>query len=85
MVSFRTAAPADAAALVPFVNGGYRGESSKKGWTTEADILGGQRTDPGKMREMIAEKEYALLVRLQAVKRTQEPRDPEGTLASASR
>jgi hypothetical protein len=34
---------------------------------------------------MIAEKEYALLVRLQAVKRTQEPRDPEGTLASASR
>ena len=53
MISFRTAAAADAEALVPFVNGGYRGESSKRGWTTEADILGGQRTDPGKMREMI--------------------------------
>jgi GNAT superfamily N-acetyltransferase len=53
MISFRTAAAADAEALVPFVNGGYRGESSKRGWTTEADILGGQRTDPEKMREMI--------------------------------
>lgn len=53
MITFRTAAPADAAALVALVNSGYRGESSKKGWTTEADLLGGQRTDPEKMREMI--------------------------------
>jgi GNAT superfamily N-acetyltransferase len=53
MISFRTAAALDVEALVPFVNGGYRGESSKKGWTTEADILGGQRTDPGKMLEMV--------------------------------
>jgi N-acetylglutamate synthase-like GNAT family acetyltransferase len=53
MITFRRAAASDAEALVPFVNGGYRGESSKKGWTTEADILGGQRTDPEKMREMI--------------------------------
>jgi GNAT superfamily N-acetyltransferase len=57
MISFRSAAASDAAALVPFVNGGYRGESSKRGWTTEADILGGQRTDPGKMAEMIGEKD----------------------------
>ncbi|HEX4046469.1 MAG TPA: GNAT family N-acetyltransferase [Elusimicrobiota bacterium] len=53
MISFRTADARDAAALVPFVNGGYRGESSKRGWTTEADLLGGQRTDPEKMRETI--------------------------------
>jgi GNAT superfamily N-acetyltransferase len=53
MISFRTAAAADVDALVLFVNGGYRGESSKRGWTTEADILGGQRTDPAKMREMV--------------------------------
>jgi GNAT superfamily N-acetyltransferase len=55
MISFRTAADSDADVLVAFVNGGYRGESSKRGWTTEADILGGQRTDPEKMREMIGE------------------------------
>ncbi len=54
MISFRTAVAADAEALVPFVNGGYyRGPALKKGWTTEADIFGGQRTDPDKMREMI--------------------------------
>lgn len=53
MITFRRASAGDADALVAFVNGGYRGESSKKGWTTEADILGGQRTDPEKMSEMI--------------------------------
>ena len=57
MISFRTAVSSDAEALVPFVNGGYRGESSKRGWTTEADILGGQRTDSGKIREMIEAKD----------------------------
>jgi GNAT superfamily N-acetyltransferase len=55
MISFRTAAVSDAEALVSFVNAGYRGESSKRGWTTEAGILGGQRTDSDKMREMIGE------------------------------
>ena len=57
MISFRIAVPSDAADLVPFVNGGYRGESSKRGWTTEADILGGQRTDEDKIREMIVAKD----------------------------
>jgi GNAT superfamily N-acetyltransferase len=54
MLAFRPAAPADAPAIVALVNSGYRGESSKKGWTTEADLLGGQRTDEGKVAEMIA-------------------------------
>ncbi len=31
--------------LVILINSAYRGESSKKGWTTEADLLDGQRTD----------------------------------------
>jgi GNAT superfamily N-acetyltransferase len=54
VISFRPAAAADAPAVVALVNSGYRGESSKRGWTTEADLLGGQRTDDDKMREMIA-------------------------------
>lgn len=57
MISFRPAVAADAPAVVALVNSGYRGESSKRGWTTEADLLGGQRTDDDKMREMIAEKD----------------------------
>jgi ribosomal protein S18 acetylase RimI-like enzyme len=40
------ATPNDIPALVKLINSAYRGESSKKGWTTEADLLGGQRTDP---------------------------------------
>ena len=27
--------------LVRLINSAYRGEDSKKGWTTEADLLGG--------------------------------------------
>ena len=39
----RVASAADAPALVDLINSAYRGESSKAGWTTEADLLGGQR------------------------------------------
>lgn len=53
MITIRTATTADAENLSRLVNSGYRGESSKRGWTTEADLLGGQRTDAGKIREMI--------------------------------
>jgi ribosomal protein S18 acetylase RimI-like enzyme len=36
----------DIPALVPLINSAYRGEASKKGWTTEADMLEGDlRTD----------------------------------------
>jgi GNAT superfamily N-acetyltransferase len=40
-----TATAIDAPQLVQLVNSAYRGESSKKGWTTEADLLGGIRID----------------------------------------
>jgi predicted N-acetyltransferase YhbS len=53
MLSFRTATPQDASALSALVNSAYRGESSTQGWTTEAHLLGGQRTDPDKIQEMI--------------------------------
>ncbi len=53
MPSFRAAGPGDVPALCALVNSAYRGEGSKRGWTTEADLLGGQRTDEGKLREML--------------------------------
>jgi len=46
---------ADAAAIDHLVNSAYRGEYSKQGWTTEADLLGGQRTDAEKICEMITD------------------------------
>ena len=53
MISLRPALPAEAAALEALVNSAYRGESSKAGWTTEADLLGGQRVDTAGLRDTI--------------------------------
>jgi ribosomal protein S18 acetylase RimI-like enzyme len=44
-LSFKIATQADIPKLVELINSAYRGEGSKAGWTTEADLLGGQRTD----------------------------------------
>lgn len=35
----------DVPELVALINSAYRGESSKKGWTTEADLIDGTRTN----------------------------------------
>ena len=61
-LAVRRATDADAAALVALVNSAYRGESSKAGWTTEAELLGGQRIDLEKMREAIAGADSVVLV-----------------------
>ena len=45
-LTYRDATEADVEALVPLIESAYRGDSSRAGWTTEADILQGQRTDP---------------------------------------
>lgn len=50
---FRIAKPEDAEVIVALVESAYRGESSKRGWTTEADLLEGQRTDLQEVREII--------------------------------
>jgi len=41
--SISCALETDMAALTSLVNSAYRGEVSRKGWTTEADFLGGTR------------------------------------------
>jgi len=53
---FRTAITSDADQITSLVNSAYRGESSKVGWTTEADLLGGQRTDRNKILEIIQDE-----------------------------
>ena len=44
---------ADAAELNVLVNSAYRGESSRQGWTTEADLLDGTRIDAAAIEELI--------------------------------
>lgn len=53
MILFRTATIQDADKIVQLVNSAYRGEGSKQGWTTEADLLDGQRTDAESLAEII--------------------------------
>ncbi|MFJ7342895.1 GNAT family N-acetyltransferase [Streptomyces sp. NPDC101110] len=45
-LTFRDATDADVDELVALIESAYRGDDSRAGWTTEADILEGQRTDP---------------------------------------
>ena len=44
-LSISKAGEKDIAALVTLINKAYRGETSRKGWTTEADFLNGIRID----------------------------------------
>jgi ribosomal protein S18 acetylase RimI-like enzyme len=44
-LAFRLAHADDVPAIVDLVESAYRGESSRAGWTTEADLLDGRRTD----------------------------------------
>ncbi|MCB1559547.1 MAG: GNAT family N-acetyltransferase [Xanthomonadales bacterium] len=52
-MTFRSATEADIPALVALVTSAYRGDASRVGWTTEADILDGERIDPEVLREDI--------------------------------
>ena len=49
-LSHRDATVADVPAIVGLVTSAYRGEASRIGWTTEADLLDGERIDPGVLR-----------------------------------
>jgi len=53
-LTFRLAGAGDIAAIVGLVDSAYRGEPSRAGWTTEADLLDGQRTDAGAVAEIVA-------------------------------
>jgi ribosomal protein S18 acetylase RimI-like enzyme len=53
-LSFRFATPADVPAIVSVVESAYRGDASRAGWTTEADLLDGQRTDAAAVSAMLA-------------------------------
>ena len=62
MPSYRHASVTDVAAIVQLVESAYRGEGSRAGWTTEADLLDGQRTDAAAVAEMLdAPKSTVLL------------------------
>jgi len=74
----RTATPADAAELADHVNAAYRGESSRAGWTTEADLIEGARTTreslvqemalPNRLFEILRDADGKILASVQLVR-----------------
>ncbi|NNN29094.1 GNAT family N-acetyltransferase [Streptomyces sp. S3(2020)] len=60
-LTFRDAVDTDVDTLVALIESAYRGDSSRTGWTTEADILEGQRTDPEGVLEVIKSPDSRLL------------------------
>ena len=47
--------------LKVLINSAYRGETSKKGWTTEADLLGGIRIDKESLKNLLTAKGSLIL------------------------
>lgn len=60
--TLRLAAEPDVPAVVALVERAYRGEASRGGWTTEADLLDGQRTDAAAVRAVVEARASRLLL-----------------------
>jgi ribosomal protein S18 acetylase RimI-like enzyme len=60
--TFRFAHTEDVAAIVALTESAYRGDASRAGWTTEADLLDGQRTDSAAVAGLIANPASCVLL-----------------------
>ena len=61
-LAFRFARADDVPAIVGLVESAYRGESSRAGWTTEAHLLDGQRTDAEAIFTVLADPGSVMLL-----------------------
>ena len=62
MLHFHKAEISDAQSIAALINLAYRGESSRKGWTTEADILDGARTTIKEIASIIKRDDAFILI-----------------------
>jgi ribosomal protein S18 acetylase RimI-like enzyme len=62
MLNFHKAELSDAQDVAALINSAYRGESSRAGWTTEADILDGLRTTTQEVASIIQREDAFILV-----------------------
>ena len=62
MIICAQANPSDIDTIVALVNASYRGESSRAGWTTEADWVEGLRTDPEHTRQLLTGPNSVILL-----------------------
>lgn len=61
-LEFRHARAGDIPAVVALVTSAYRGDASRAGWTTEADLLDGARIDAQRVSDDIAREQSLILL-----------------------
>ena len=61
-LSFRAANEADIERVIALVESAYRGDASRVGWTTEADLLDGRRTGRDDIEAILARDRSQLLL-----------------------
>lgn len=61
VLTFKQAELHDAMQLVELINSTYRGESSREGWTTEADLISGLRTDMQDITSLLKSTENVII------------------------
>jgi ribosomal protein S18 acetylase RimI-like enzyme len=61
-LTFRHAATEDIPAVVDLVQSAYRGDRSRAGWTTEADLVDGQRIDASMLVDLLERPRTIVLV-----------------------
>ena len=61
-LQFRRAGEADIADIVALVESAYRGDPSREGWTTEADLLDGRRTGADDVGDCIRRPHSVILL-----------------------
>lgn len=62
MIHFYKAEISDTSAIVQLINSAYRGETSRAGWTTEADLLEGLRTTTQQVAGIIKRDDAFILI-----------------------
>jgi len=62
MLLFQKAEISDTSAIAQLINSAYRGETSRKGWTTEADLLDGLRTTTTDVAQIIKREDAFVLL-----------------------
>ena len=61
-LTYRHAEPHEATMIAALVNSAYRGDSSRQGWTTEANLLEGARISPDGVHQLIMAEDTIILL-----------------------
>ena len=61
-MTLEVATAADVDRIVALVESAFRGDASRAGWTTEADLLDGRRTGPDEIAAIVEDPRQSILV-----------------------